>query len=138
MEGYNCPKLDRGFCAISIIIAIIVGVIAGILYTAGIIADIAILTGIFLIIAGISLIIQTKVLTANSLTERYNELEKCIRTNSLCLLVSTIGTIILGTILLSVTIVTTAILSILLVGFTVFFAIWMLLLIASLLYCLIK
>ena len=138
MEGYNCPKVDKGFCAVSIIIAIIIGIIVGILFTSEAIVDVAVLTGISLVLAVISLLIQAKVLTTNSIAGKCNELERCVRTNNLCLLISTIGTIILGTGLLSVALVTTEIISILLVGFTAFFAIWMLLSIASLLYCLIK
>ena len=138
MNEYNCPKVDKGFCAVSIIIAIIIGVIVGILFTSGAIVDVAILAGVSLVLAGVSLLIQAKVLTTNSIAGKCNELERCVRTNNLCLLISTIGTIILGTGLLSATLVATEIISILLVGFTAFFAIWMLLSIASLLYCLIK
>ncbi len=138
MEGYNCPKVDKGFCAVSIIIAIIIGVIVGILFTSGAIVDVAVLAVISLFLAGISLFIQARVLTTNSIAGKCNELERCVRNNNLCLLISTIGTIILGTGLLSATLIATGIISILLVGFTAFFAIWMLLSIASLFYCLIK
>ena len=138
MDGYNCPKVEKGFCTVSIIIAIIIGVIVGILFTSGAILDVAIFAGISLALAGISLLIQTKVLTTNSIAGKCNELERCVRTNNLCLLISTIGTVILGAGLLSATLVVTEIISILLVGFTAFFAVWMLLSIASLLYCLIK
>ena len=45
--------------------------------------DVAVLAVISLFLAGISLFIQARVLTTNSITGKCNELERCVRNNNL-------------------------------------------------------
>ena len=137
MEGYKCSCECKGTCVVEVIISIIVGIVAGILFSSEIITTVTGLIIIALITSAVGLAVLLGSIFAANLLENC-VFKKCICKKAICLLVSILGTLILGTVALLVTLTASAIASILIVALTVFFFIWTVLSIFTLLFCLIK
>ena len=138
MECYNCSYGGRGICIIEVIISIIVGVVVGILFANGVITALTGFIGVALVISVIGIAILIGSLFASNLLDECNSFRKCICKVGTCLLVASLGGLIAGAIAVILDITAVAIASILAVGFTAFFFIWIILSIFSLILCLIK
>ena len=138
MEDYACKKTCKASCIIEVLISIILGVVTGIVFSRGLIASVFNFSVVALVATAIAIVIFVGMLFASKVLCKYNSFEKCICKIGPCLLTAIIGTIIFGTVTLSIEIVVTSVISILSVGFTAFFFIWMILSIISLIWCIIK
>ena len=146
MEGYNCSYGCKGTCIIEVIISswmeeVIwkkIGVIVGVLFANSVITAVTGFIVIALIIFAITLFILLASLFTANLLDECNPFRKCICKIGTCLLVSSLGGLIAGTIAVILNLTVVAIASILAVAFTAFFFIWAILSILSLVLCLIK
>lgn len=138
MEDYACKKTCKASCIVEVLISIILGVVTGIVFSRGLIASVFNFSVVALVATAIAIVIFVGMLFASKVLCKYNSFEKCICKIGACLLTAIIGTIIFGTVTLSIEIIVTSVISILSVGFTAFFFIWMILSIISLIWCIIK
>lgn len=138
MEEYTCRRFCKGTCIIEVLISIVIGIIAGIVFTNGLLVTVTTFAIVALVgTAVISLIFTLLILGAKAFG-KCNGFERCICKIGGCLLASIVGTLIVGIILLIIEISTGSIASILSVGFSAFFFVWMVLSTVSLIGCLIR
>ena len=138
MEEYTCRRFCIGTCIIEVLISIVIGIIAGIVFTNGLLVTVTTFAIVALVgTAVISLIFTLLILGAKAFG-KCNGFERCICKIGGCLLASIVGTLIVGIILLIIEISTGSIASILSVGFSAFFFVWMVLSTVSLIGCLIR
>lgn len=138
MEEYTCRRFCKGTCIIEVLISIVIGIIAGIVFTNGLLVTVTTFAIVALVgTAVISLIFTLLILGAKAFG-KCNGFERCICKIGGCLLASIVGTLIVGIILLIIEISTGSITSILSVGFSAFFFVWMVLSTVSLIGCLIR
>lgn len=138
MEEYTCRRFCKGTCIIEVLISIVIGIIAGIVFTNGLLVTVTTFAIVALVgTAVISLIFTLLILGAKAFG-KCNGFERCICKIGGCLLASIVGTLIVGIILLIIEISTGSIASILSVGFSAFFFVWMVLSTVSLICCLIR
>lgn len=138
MEEYSCRKSCKGICIIEILISIVVGIVAGVVFTNELLGSITAFAIIALIATGVISIIFTLLILGAKAFGKCNGFERCICKTGGCLLASIIGTLLAGTVILIIEVSTASIVSILSVGFTAFFFVWMILSIVSLIGCLIR
>ena len=138
MEEYTCRRFCKGTCIIEVLISIVIGIIAGIVFTNGLLVTVTTFAIVALVgTAVISLIFTLLILGAKAFG-KCNGFERCICKIGGCLLASIVGTLIVGIILLIIEISTGSIASILSVGFSAFFFVWMVLSTVSLIGCLLR
>lgn len=138
MRSCDCGKSGKDCCCIAAaLFSFIISVIVGILYAIGLIPVAIIFILIALIVSVLSIVVLGGTLFSANLMERCNGFRKCLCKNK-CLLISSIGTLILGTITTSVGIINISIISIVGVALTTFFFTWMVISLYSLLSCIIK
>ena len=118
-------------CAITIIISLLLGVIAGILFFLGILTEIT----VSLIIAIILALIIGTFLFVLIIIPRYNE---CVRNASCCVLIGLIGTLLTSLITLSIDITMISVAVAILIGLAIFFASLMIIKFFGLLNCIIN
>lgn len=138
MEEYTCRKSCKGICIIEILVSIVIGIVAGIVFTNGLLGSITTFAIVSLIASGVISIIFTLSILGAKAFGKCNGFERCICKIGGCLLASIVGTLLAGIIILIIEISTASIVSILSVGFTAFFFVWMILSTISLIGCLIK
>lgn len=138
MENCDCSKNNNGYCILEVIISIIIGIAVGIVFSLGLLTNALSFIIIALIAAGITILILGGSLFAANLLDKCNNFEKCICNVNICLLISTIGTLLAGTVSIAVGFVITSVVSILAVAITAFFFIWMILSLINLISCLMK
>ena len=138
MEEYTCRRFCKGTCIIEVLVSIVIGIIAGIVFTNGLIATVTTFAIVALVGAAVISLIFTLLILGAKAFGKCNGFERCICKIGGCLLASIVGTLIVGIILLIIEIYTGSIASILSVGFSAFFFVWMVLSTVSLIGCLIR
>lgn len=138
MEEYTCKRLCKGTCIIEILISIVIGIIAGIVFTNELLATVVTFANVALVAAAVISIIFTLLILGAKAFGKCNGFDRCICKIGGCLLASIIGTLFSGIAILIIEISTGTIASILSVGFSAFFFVWMVLSIVSLIGCLIR
>ncbi len=138
MEYYNCSCGGKLTCVVEVIISIIIGIVVGVLFANSIITTLAGFIIISLIVSAIGLAILIGSLAVANLLGECNSYKKCICKIGTCLLFASLGGLIVGTIAVILNLAVVGIASILAVGFTAFFFVWVILSIFSLALCLIK
>lgn len=138
MEEYTCKRLCKGTCIIEILISIVIGIIAGIVFTNELLATVVTFANVALVAAAVISIIFTLLILGAKTFGKCNGFDRCICKIGGCLLASIIGTLFSGIVILIIEISTGTIASILSVGFSAFFFVWMVLSIVSLIGCLIR
>ena len=138
MEEYTCRRFCKGTCIIEVLISIVIGIIAGIVFTNGLIATVTTFAIVALVGAAVISLIFTLLILGAKAFGKCNGFERCICKIGGCLLASIVGTLIVGIILLIIEISIGSIASILSVGFSAFFFVWMVLSTVSLIGCLIR
>lgn len=135
----NCyDKGCKNSCIIEVIFSILVGVIVGYLFSVSLVPVALNFIKVALVASAMGIyVLGASIFAANAL-KHCNIFRKCLCRINICLLVSAIGTLIAGTFTATAGLVTTSIASILGVGFTVFFFVWLILSMISLFSCLIK
>lgn len=138
MEEYTCRRFCKGTCIIEVLISIVIGIIAGIVFTNGLLVTVTTFAIVALVGAAVISLIFTLLILGAKALGKCNGFERCICKIGGCLLASIVGTLIVGIILLIIEISTGSIASILSVGFSAFFFVWMVLSTVSLIGCLIR
>ena len=138
MEEYTCRRLCKGTCIIEVLISIVIGIVAGVVFSNGLLAAVTTFAIVTLIGAAVISIIFTLLILGAKAFGKCNGFESCICKTGGCLLASIIGTLLAGIAILIIEISTGSIASILSVGFSAFFFVWMVLSIVSLIGCLIR
>lgn len=138
MEEYNCQEKCKGYCVIEVIISIIIGIVVGVLFANGFIPITLNFIKIALVVSAIGMAILGGSLFAARVERGSNVFAKCICKINICLVVSSIGTLLAGTVASATGVATASIVSILAVALTAFFFIWTILSILSLFLCLIQ
>lgn len=138
MEEYTCRRFCKGTCIIEVLISIVIGIIAGIVFTNGLLVTATTFAIVALVGAAVISLIFTLLILGAKAFGKCNGFERCICKIGGCLLASIVGTLIVGIILLIIEISTGSIASILSVGFSAFFFVWMVLSTVSLIGCLIR
>ena len=121
-----------------ILISIIIGVIVGVLFSMGLITSTLNFIIIALIASAVSIATLVGSLFSANTVKGYNVFTKCICLNGICVLISTIGTFLASTIAATIGLVITSIPSILFVGLSAFFFVWMIISVVSLISCVIR
>ncbi len=138
MEEYTCRRFCKGTCIIEVLISIVIGIIAGIVFTNGLLVTVTTFAIVALVGAAVISLIFTLLILGAKAFGKCNGFERCICKIGGCLLASIVGTLIVGIILLIIEISIGSIASILSVGFSAFFFVWMVLSTVSLIGCLIR
>ena len=138
MEEYTCRRTCRGTCIAEVLISIAVGIIAGIVFTNGLLTTVVTFANVALVAAAVISIIFTLLILGAKAFGKCSEFDRFMCKTGGCLLAAIIGTIVAGIALLIIEISTGSIASILSVGFSAFFFVWMVLSIVSLIGCLIR
>lgn len=136
MDNCSCNRTGLTICEIvGIILSVIAGVTAGILFSLGLIPLAENLIIVALIIAGLSLVILLGAIISG---KGYGGYSKCVCKSGLFVLTGAIGTLISATLAITTGFTITLIASIIFVAFSAFFLVLLIAALICLFTCLIK
>lgn len=139
MEKCDCEEnCGIGCNFFGVLTSIIVAVVFGIFFSMGLIVSIINYIRISLILSVIALAMLFSVLLTGILIRDYNPLTKCICKIGKCLFFGAIGTLIVSTIAAIIDLTTVSLITILTVALSVFFFVFMIIGIISLVNCLLN